>query len=70
MNAVDKMAEIRTCPNGTCNLQSYGDIFNTYDKLIANPSYSDRNADENHIILQDIVIIVNYMQMFKIILII
>ena len=44
VNEVDKMAEIRTCETGTCGLKSYGSsIANAYDKLVSNPSYSNRN---------------------------
>jgi hypothetical protein len=44
VNEVDKMAEIRTCENGTCGLKSYGSsIANAYDKLVSNPSYANRN---------------------------
>ena len=42
---VDKMAEIRTCTNGTCDLKSYGNtIANAYDKLIATPTYTNKKS--------------------------
>ena len=42
-NAADKIAEIRSCTNGTCGLKSYGSsIANAYDKLTGNTSYTSR----------------------------
>lgn len=43
---VDKINEIRSCinNNGTCNFSDYGNkISEVYDKLLSNPSYSNRN---------------------------
>lgn len=41
---VDKMAEIRTCTTGTCNLQDYGkSIQSIYDNLLNTPSYVNKS---------------------------
>jgi hypothetical protein len=41
---VDKMAEIRTCTTGTCNLQDYGkSIKDIYNNLVDTPAYTNRN---------------------------
>ena len=40
---VDKIAEIRTCISGTCDLGSYGkSIGSVYDKLLETPAYTNR----------------------------
>jgi len=42
---VDRMAEIKTCENGTCGLSSYGtSIHNVYDKLVSSSSSNYKKA--------------------------
>ena len=42
---VDKIAEMRSCNNGTCDFGAFGDtIAQTYDKLLSNPAYANRNS--------------------------
>jgi hypothetical protein len=42
---VDKMAEIRSCETGTCNLKDFGkSIKNVYDNLVTTPVYTNKNT--------------------------
>lgn len=55
--AASKIAQMRTCQDGTCNLKSFGKkISNAYDNLVSNPFYENRySCNPNQItgILED-----------------
>ena len=64
LTQVDKMAEIRTSENPTCELRAYGNsISDAYDKLVATPTYTLKDSCVPYTIsgqLEDSMISSNY----------